>query len=149
MKMPRRYFIKLLSLRQIIILDTPISLQCTPLGRYPESIEALNQNIALRPSAEAYANLCYTYFLMHRFADAVAASEQVKPSDRAWQNWGNLADALYWLPNRRTEANEAYRKAVSLALSEVEVNPKASETLAYLADYYAMLGDRNSAFKLP
>jgi len=116
------------------------------LGRYAESIQALKQNISLRPSPEAYGNLGYTYFLMHQFGDAVTASEQVRPSDRAWQNWGNLADALYWTPRRRAEAVDAYRKAISLSLTEVEVNPQAGDTLAYLADYYAMLGDKNLAF---
>jgi len=117
----------------------------TALGRYSDAIQALKQNLALSPSPEAYGNLCYTYFLMHRFADAAAAGEAVKISDRTWQIWGNLADALYWSPNRHEEAGQGYRTAISLARSEVEVNPEAGETVAYLADYYAMLGDKNSA----
>src|SRR5271165_787489 len=114
-------------------------------GRYVDAIEAFQHSIGLRPGPEAYANLGYTYFLMHRFDDAVAALENVKPADREWQNWGTLADALYWLPNRRAEASRAYGMAISLALPKVEVNPRDANVLANLADYHAMLEDRQSA----
>jgi len=117
----------------------------TMLGRYPDAIRACERSIALRPSSEAYANLGYTYFLMHRFSDAVVALEAVKPSEREWQNWGNLADALYWSPERSSEASAAYRSAISLALARLNVNPSEANTLAYLADYYAMTGDKQSA----
>ena len=118
----------------------------TALGNYQDAIVALRKTAALSPSWDVYANLCYTYYLMHDFTDAVAVSEEVKPPDRKWQNWGNLADALYWTKGRRSEANEAYRKAIALAQAEVDVNPQDGETMAYIADYYAMLGDRNAAF---
>lgn len=115
-------------------------------GRYADAIEALTHSIALRPSTEAYGNLGYTYFLMRRFREAVTALEAVKPADREWQNWGNLADALYWTPDRRAEAFRAYQTAVSLALPKLEVNSQDGEVLAYMADYYAMMEDRHSAF---
>ncbi len=116
------------------------------LGRYPDAINAFQHSIALRPSSEAYANLGYTYFLMHRFGDAVTTLEAVKPAEREWQNWGNLADALYWIPERRGEASHAYQSAIALALARLEVNSQEAETLAYLADYYAMTGDKQLAF---
>jgi tetratricopeptide (TPR) repeat protein len=115
-------------------------------GRYADAIQALERSVALRPNTEAYGNLGYAYFLMHRFADAVTTLETVKPADREWQNWGNLADALYWAPGRRAEASRAYQTAISLALSKLEINPQAADILAYLADYYAMMEDRPSAF---
>jgi tetratricopeptide (TPR) repeat protein len=116
------------------------------LGRYQDAISALERSIALRPSSEAYANLGYTYFLMHRFSDAVTALEAVKPEEREWQNWGNLADALYWSPGRRAEATHTYQTAISLALPKLEVNPKDPSVLVYLANYYAMIEDRRSSF---
>jgi serine/threonine protein kinase/tetratricopeptide (TPR) repeat protein len=118
----------------------------TALGNYQDAIVALGKTAALSPSWDVYANLCYTYYLMHHFTDAVAVSEEVKPPDRKWQNWGNLADALYWTRGRQSDANEAYRKAIALAQAEVDVNPQDGETMAYIADYYAMLGDRNAAY---
>ena len=71
----------------------------------------------------------------------------MKLDDHDWLNWGNLADALYWSPDRRSEAEAKYRKAISIAVSKLEVNPDDVSTLAYLADYSAMIGDRQSAFR--
>ena len=65
----------------------------------------MKRSIELRPSPDAYGNLGYAYTLMHRYPDAIATLEQaLKMDDRDWMNWGNLADALYWSPDRRREA---------------------------------------------
>jgi serine/threonine-protein kinase len=117
-------------------------------GRYSDAIAAFKHSIGLRPSLDAYGNLGYTYTLMHRFPDAIATLEQaLKIDDTDWLNWGNLADALYWSPDRRGEADAKYRKAISIAISKLEINPDDAITLAYLADYSAMIGDRQSAFR--
>jgi tetratricopeptide (TPR) repeat protein/DNA-binding winged helix-turn-helix (wHTH) protein len=116
------------------------------VGSYSEGVAALKRSIDLRPNSDAYANLGYTYFLMRRFSDAAEVSEQaLKLDDRNWEIWGNLADALYWNTDRRTQASDAYRKAITSALSSLEVNPRDAITLAYLADYYAMTDDQQSA----
>jgi serine/threonine-protein kinase len=116
-------------------------------GRYEDAIQASERSIALRPSTDAYNNLGYAYTLMNRFPEAIAALEKaLKISDNDWMNWGNLADALYWSSNRRSEAPANYRKAVSIAASKLKVNPEDAFTLAYLADYSAMLGDKEAAY---
>ncbi len=115
-------------------------------GRYPEAIEAFQRSINLRPNEDAYNNLAYTYILMHRYPDAInVLDEALKINDSNWQIWGNLGDALYWSPQRRSEAAENYRKAVSIADSAVTVNPQDWEPLAYLANYSAMVGDQQAA----
>jgi tetratricopeptide (TPR) repeat protein len=117
-------------------------------GRYAEAIDALKHSIELRPSLDAYGNLGYIYTLMHRYPEAIAALEQaLKIDDHDWLNWGNLGDALYWSPDRRGEAEAKYRKAISIAVSKLEVNPDDVLTLAYLADYSAMIGDRQAALQ--
>ncbi|MFZ0913257.1 MAG: tetratricopeptide repeat protein, partial [Candidatus Korobacteraceae bacterium] len=117
-------------------------------GRYAEAIDALKHSIELRPSLDAYGNLGYIYTLMHRYPEAIAALEQaLKIDDHDWLNWGNLGDALYWSPGRRGEAEAKYRKAISIAVSKLEVNPDDVLTLAYLADYSAMIGDRQAALQ--
>ena len=117
-------------------------------GRYLESIETLKKSIELRPNLDAYPNLGYAYFMLRRFADSVETFQQgLKLDDQDWLLWGNLGDALYWTPGRRREAGPAYHRAISLALSKLEVNPRDSTTLAYLAGYYAMIGDKRSALK--
>ena len=116
------------------------------LGSYEEAIKAFQRSIDLRPDADAYTNLGYAYFLMHRFPEAIAAQQQALKLDAGyWEFWGNLADALYWSPDRRGAAAANYEKAISLGRSKLQVNPKDSEVLAYLADYSAMLGQHQNA----
>ena len=115
-------------------------------GRYQDAIDAFKRSIDLRPNADGYNNMGYTYFLMHRYAEAIAAQDQaLKLNDSHWEIWGNLADALYWSPDRRAEANANYQRAIAIAASKVRVNPRDALVLAYLANYSAMIGDRQSA----
>ena len=117
-------------------------------GRYPEAIDASKRSIDLRPTLQAYVNLGAAFFLVHRFEDAVGAFQQgLKLDDRESVIWGNLADALYWTPGRRLEASDAYRKAISLNRSKLEINPRDGGTLAYIAEYSAMLGDQKTALQ--
>ncbi len=116
-------------------------------GIYPEAIQAFNRSIALRPSSDAYSNLGYTYTLMHRNAEAIGAMEQALKLDNGdWMNWGNLADALYWSSDRRGESTAKYNQAIAIAASKLQVNPDDASVLAYLADYSAMLGNKEAAY---
>ncbi len=115
-------------------------------GRYQDAIDAYQRSVELRPSPEGYNNLGYAYILVNRYPEAIAALEQaLKIDDHDWMNWGNLADALYWSSTRRGEAASKYRKAVEIASSKLQVNPEDVQTLSYLAEYSAMLGDRPAA----
>jgi eukaryotic-like serine/threonine-protein kinase len=117
-------------------------------GRYPEAIDASKRSIDLRPTLQAYVNLGAAFFLVRRFEDAVGAfQEGLKLDNRESVIWGNLADALYWTPGRRSEAPDAYRKAISLNRSKLDVNPRDGGTLAYIAEYSAMLGDNKTALQ--
>jgi tetratricopeptide (TPR) repeat protein len=69
----------------------------------------------------------------------------LKNDPKDWLNWGNLGDTLVQIPSRRPEALNAYRKAIDLARPRLEVNPRDSFTLAFTADYYAMLDDQRQA----
>jgi tetratricopeptide (TPR) repeat protein len=116
------------------------------LGRYREAVDVLKQSTALRPSFESYGNLGAAYFYMRRYQDSAENLQQaLKIDDRDWLNWGNLGDTLYQIPARRQEALSAYRKAIELARTRLEVNPKDFSTLAFTADYYAMLDEERQA----
>jgi len=116
------------------------------LGRYSDAIEAANRSIELSPNRDALANLGAAYFLQHHFAEAEAIFRRgLQFDDRDPLDWGNLGDALYWIPGRRPESKDAYRKAVSLAHSQVEVNPRDANATAYIAEYSAMLDDKKTA----
>jgi len=115
-------------------------------GRYEDAIQAFQHSIDLRPDADAYNNLGYAYILMHRFPEAIAAQRQaLKLNEGNTEIWGNIGDALYWSPNQRPEAASQYRRAVAIATSRLQVNPRDAETLAYLANYFAMLDSRQQA----
>ena len=115
-------------------------------ARYQDAIGAFQRSIDLRPSGDAYSNLGYTYYLMHRFPEAITAQEKAVQMDEGnWEMWGNLADALYWSRDRRADADGKYKRAIVIATSKVQVNPRDTRALAYLANYSAMIGDRRAA----
>jgi eukaryotic-like serine/threonine-protein kinase len=114
-------------------------------GRYQDAINAFKRSIDLRPSSDATNNLGYTYTLQHRFPEAITALEgALKLNDTHWEIWGNLGDALYWSGDKR-EAAAKYRKAISIATSRLQINPRDGDVLAYLANYKAMIGEREAA----
>jgi serine/threonine protein kinase/tetratricopeptide (TPR) repeat protein len=115
-------------------------------GRYGDAIEILKKSIALRPSVDACSNLGTAYFSLRRFSDAADNFQQAtKINDRNMTAWGNLGDALYWTPSRRAESKAAYDKALELGKAQEALNPRDGETLAMMADYYAMTGQKAEA----
>jgi serine/threonine-protein kinase len=115
-------------------------------GRYPEAIEVLKRSIELRPNLDAYSNLGTAYFSLRRFGDAAESFRQgIQLNDRNWVNWGNLGDALYWMPGRQADAKAAYQKALALSNAQQELNARDGSTLAMMADYYAMTGQKAEA----
>ena len=117
-----------------------------PQGRYADAIGVLERSVAIRPTGAAYSNLATAYFYQRRFGDAARTyQEALKLDDRNYVVWGNLAEAYNWTPGKQAEAAAAYRKALLLAQARMEVNPRAAGTLASLAHYHAMLGERKTA----
>jgi eukaryotic-like serine/threonine-protein kinase len=116
------------------------------LGRYSEAVDLLRQSIALRPSYDSYGNLGAAYFYMRHYQESAEILQQaLNTDDSDWLNWGNLGDTLYQIPARRPDARSAYSKAIERARSHLELNPKDSSTLAFTADYYAMLDEEGQA----
>jgi eukaryotic-like serine/threonine-protein kinase len=116
------------------------------VGRYGEAVTALERSSALRPSFESYGNLGAAYFYMRRYQDSAENLQQaLKIDDKDWLNWGNLGDTLYEIPSRRADALSAYTTAIKLARRRLEVNPKDSFALAFIADYYAMMNQEQMA----
>jgi tetratricopeptide (TPR) repeat protein/tRNA A-37 threonylcarbamoyl transferase component Bud32 len=115
-------------------------------GQYAQAIKVLYRSIEIRPTLEAYSNLGGAYFASRKFADAAQMYKQgLNLDDRDSLIWGNLGDALYWTPGRRSEAAAAYRKAISLATAKLQVNPRDANLLAFMATYQAMIGDKAAA----
>ena len=115
-------------------------------GDYADAIPILSHSIAIRPDYRAYSNLGTAYFNQGRFADAVDSYERArKQDDRHYDVWGNLGDAYYWTPGERDKSIPAYRQAIALATKQFEVNPSDAALLSYIAQYHAMLGEREPA----
>lgn len=115
-------------------------------GDYAEAVKVLQHSIRLRPTLEAYNNLGGAYFALRKFQLAAEMYRQgLKIDDRDSLIWGNLGDALYWTPGRRGEDEAAYRKAISLSNTKLEVNPRDATLLAFLATYKAMIGEKSGA----
>jgi tetratricopeptide (TPR) repeat protein len=112
-------------------------------GRYGEAVPLFERAVAIQPTADAYSNLATTYFYLRQFAESASMFEKaVKLNDRDYFAWGNLADAEYRMQNRNGEAETAYRRAISLAEHQLQVNPRDPGTLSDLADYYSVLGNK-------
>jgi len=114
-------------------------------GQYAEAIAAFRQALAIHPTAEVDSNLGIAYLYLRRFPEAVQAFEEAArlgPLD--YRVVGNLARAYYWA-GRREKARETYAQAVSLAQTQLEVNPDDPDVHVLLAHYLAMLGRRREA----
>jgi serine/threonine protein kinase/tetratricopeptide (TPR) repeat protein len=108
-------------------------------GKYAEALDSFNKSIEIRPNLEAFNNLGNAYFQLRRFSDAADAFQRgLNLDDSDWLLWGNLGDSLFWSGGRRSQAIAAYEKAITRAEKKLEVNPKDTTVLAFLADYNAM-----------
>ncbi len=115
-------------------------------GHYMESLAPLNRSIEIRPNLEAFNNLGNAYFEVRRFSDAASAFQHgLNLDDSDWLLWGNLGDSLFWSGGQRSKAIAAYENAIARAEKKLEVNPKDTIVLAFLADYNAMSGHPKKA----
>jgi serine/threonine-protein kinase len=115
-------------------------------GKYAEAVPLLEQSLSIRSTADAYSNLGTAYFQMRRYAESAANFEEaVKLDPKNYVFWGNLGDAYYWTPGKRSEAAGAYGTAIALGKEKIRLNPRDAQLLSSLAMYYAMRGERKPA----
>jgi len=117
-------------------------------GQYSEAVPFLDKSLSIRPTADARSNLATAYFQMHRYPESAANFEAaVKLNPKNYILWGNLADAYYWAPGRRSDADTAYARAIALGEEQLRLNPNDAQLLSSLAMYHAMRGDRKPALE--
>jgi len=115
-------------------------------ARYADAITVLERSIAIRPSDYGYTNLGNAYFFLRRYKEACRAYEQaISLSEKDPLLWWNLGDGYYWTPEKRTQAAYAYRRAIAIALEDLQVNPNDSSSYGILAICHAMLGEKQVA----
>jgi serine/threonine protein kinase/tetratricopeptide (TPR) repeat protein len=116
-------------------------------AKYAEAIKPLEQSLAIHATADTYSNLGTAYYYQHRFSDAARTYEKaVQLNDKDYGNVGNLGEA-YYQSGQRPEAKEAFSRAIALALQDLAVDRRNPEILRDLADYHAMIDDRENALK--
>jgi len=116
------------------------------LGLYDEAIATCKKATELAPSRDSYGNLGATYFYLRQYAKAVDEFElAVKQDENDAATWGYLGDALYWAPGRRHDALRAYEKGTVLAKAKLSVNPNDAMHYALLAEFSAMLDQKQEA----
>ena len=117
------------------------------LGRDADAITVLERSIQIHATPGALSNIGTAYFRLRRFADAVRSyREAIKFEGGNYDWWNNLGDS-YYFDGHKDEGAKAYRKALSLALPQLQVNPNDASINSDVAGMYAMLGDRANALK--
>ena len=116
-------------------------------AKYQEAIKPLQQSLAVRATADTYSNLATAYYQLRQFEEAARIyREAVRLNDSDYTLWGNLGEALH-LAGKRDSAREAFTKAIAMASENLKVNPRDPQVLKDLADYSAMVADREHALK--
>jgi eukaryotic-like serine/threonine-protein kinase len=111
-------------------------------GDFDGALEAYGRSLQLEPSKEGYSNLGTTLYYLGRFAEAVENFEraaELGPYDYTVQ--GNLADALWQVPDRRADAVARYQRASLLAEKQLEATPGDPTLRAQLGFFYGRIGD--------
>ena len=115
-------------------------------GDLAEALRVLQKGLEISPNGHLYASLGEVKTLQSDFLGAVSAFEKalspVEGNPQDYSNWLGLADALIWIPAKKMEAIEAYRKAQSLIDARIHLNPNDGWLLAIKAKICARLGDR-------
>ncbi len=113
------------------------------LGLHEDAAAALEQSLALHPTAQAQANLGAVYFYEGRFRDAVGAyREAVRLGPADARAWGALADSERW-SGMAAEAARDFRQAIALLDKELAVDPRNAERWSRRAIHEAALGERD------
>lgn len=117
--------------------------------RWVEAKEVFDKSLSIAPSVAAISNLGTIYFYYEKdYKKAAEIYEQgVRLNEHSYILWVNLGSAYYQIPERRGESLKAYRRAVSLALELLNVNPKDASLAADVARCFAVLGNRSEALR--
>ncbi len=119
-------------------------------GDWESAREYFEESFILHPSYASSSNVGSVMYYQGRFGDSARYYEYaLEYTDSTnYVDWGNLACALYWADGRRDEGVAMYRKAIALAEKRLSQAHDDAATTARLADYYGMVGERESALAM-
>jgi tetratricopeptide (TPR) repeat protein len=111
------------------------------LGRDEEAEQALLASLKIKETPRALNSLGAIHAYRRQDAEAAKYYERaIALNNRNYVYLLNLGDA-YRRSGRIAQAKAAYRKAMNLALAELNENPKVGLTRAYVGYFAARLGD--------
>jgi tetratricopeptide (TPR) repeat protein len=100
------------------------------------------KSLDIAPSEFALSNMGSVYYNTGRFDSAVDMFTQaVEFTPNDYRNWGRLAFAQRFVPGLEKEAKQNFQTAVDIVTNTLEVNSNDWRALAYLASYYANVGE--------
>lgn len=118
------------------------------LNRFTEAEQNFRKSIALRPSARGYTGLAGALYGQKRYAEAAALNERAAAmAPNSYTVWGNLADSYRWTAALKSQAPEAYRRALENVDRVLNGNPKDGFALSSRAIFRAKLGDAAQALR--
>ncbi len=111
-------------------------------GELEDARKMYELSLNIEKSFGTSSNLGTLYYIEGRFKESARMYETALEINSSYYLlWGNLASAYYWIPDERDKAQDAYKRAIELALDRMTVNPSNAEILSHIAGYYAMTGD--------
>lgn len=116
------------------------------LEEYDAAVDALQRSIEIKENYGAYANLGALHFIREDYQ--AAADQYVKAlsfNEKNYQIWGNLAASYDWLQADPDKTRSAFQKALELAETALQVNPKDANILTDIASYHASLENMGKA----
>ena len=114
-------------------------------GNFERAADMFEQALELGEDGLFMSNLGVLYYYLGRFDDAIEMHEAaLQTSANNPFFWTNLADALYF-DNRRSAAENAFRRARDVAEAGLRVNSTNWEHLTALAWAQQMLGNSDEA----
>ncbi len=118
------------------------------LDQWDKARQYFERALEFGPNYAIYYNLGTIYFYESMYEDAIHVYEQaLSIHDHDYRLWGSLASAYYWSGKSYDLVTETFRRAISLAENEKEINPRDPNLLVSLAGYYERIGDSETTYK--
>jgi serine/threonine-protein kinase len=116
-------------------------------GEYPKASELFGKSLAIKETFFAASNLGTIYYSMKNYHEAIKFyGIAYKLNANSYLVLGNLASVHEAVGNDDL-AREYYLKAITLAESQLNVNPHDVEVINDLGAYYADIGENTQALK--
>jgi serine/threonine-protein kinase len=111
-----------------------------------EAVKMYRRSIELEPLYPALNNLAVLYYAQRNFRESAEMYRRALDlSGKDFIVWGSLGQALLHSGAPRAEAENSLRRAIALGEQQLQVHPDEVETLALLALYHGLLGEKEAA----